>query len=326
MKEILLINMHPSDTELPYLDIEEKELVESLTKSDQREDYRIISKGAVSLRELHAYLEEYKPAILHISGHNCVDGQFHFEQGEHDRTEVTLENFCESIKNYHSHLRCVFLNVCFSIAGVVEIDLHENQTIIGMSSAVNRNTAILFSSSFYASLFGGKSVLNSFQSAAGVVNLEGLGDEVVPVMIGSTDLDHTVLPEEETVEDVSWNSLDIVSEDNLKYAMEKRKKQKKSFYAILGLVILISFGLVVGSYTATSGETGWYSLIGILPLGILKWLKDRMDTIDDSLTLLSMLQSEINRFASLFENPPVERVHERAAQYNEQFWRILESK
>lgn len=324
MKDILFIKVNPKGTENLYLDVEEKELVDVHKKSKHRDGFKIVSKGAVSIKELHLYLEEYKPTILHISGHGSEDGHLYFHDSENYKKEVSIEKFCESIKNYDSHLRFVFLNACFSIAGLTEVNLENNQAIIGMSSEVPNDTAILFSSSFYASLFGGKTVENSFQSAAGVVSLDGFGEEKIPVMLGTSDIGK-LITQAVTEEHPHWSTLDLVSRDNVQYAMAKRQRQKKSFYFIVGFVVLISVGLVVGSIMTTDIST-WYSLIGLLPLATIKWLKDRMDTIDDSLMLLQMLQTEIDRFARLFDHPPVERMHERAAQYNDQFWRILETK
>lgn len=191
-----------------------------------------------------------------------------------------------------------------------------------MKDEVPNDTAVLFSKSFYTSLFGGKSIEDSFQTALGVVGIDGFGDESIPIKIGATTLDslESIIPDDDSV--IPRTLKELVSEENFNLVRAKRKRQKKSYYMIVGLIVVLCIGLV--SFSLFTHQNNLYSLAGILPLGLIRWIKEKLDGIDDSLMLLKMLETEISEFIESLKKPPVERVHERTAQYNEQFWRILE--
>ena len=322
MRKILFIKVNPIGTKNPYLDIEEKELLENCQKSANREHYEIESKGAVTITDLHQYLEAFKPTILHISGHGNAEGKLYFHDSENHKKEVSIDKFCDFIKNYNTHLKCVFLNACFSISGIKAAYVTEGQAIIGMNDEVPNDTAVLFSSSFYTSLFGGKTIHDSFQSALGVVGIDGFGEEAIPIKIGDTALEalEILIADDDSV--IPRTLKELVSEENFELARKKRKKQKQSYYMIVGLIILICISLV--SFSLYTNQNNLYSLAGILPLGLIRWIKEKLDGIDDSLMLLKMLESEIAEFIESLKRPPRERVHERTTQYNEQFWRILD--
>lgn len=334
MRKILFIKVNPIGTKNLYLDVEEKELMDTCQKSANREHYVIESKGAVSIRDLHEYLEAFKPTILHISGHGNAEGKLYFHDAENHKKEVSMAKFCDFIKNYNSHLKCIFLNACFSISGIESTQIHEGQAIIGMKEEVPNDTAVLFSKSFYTSLFGGKSIQDSFQSALGVVGIDGFGDESIPIKIGSTTLDSLdPIPAGGTPDSVIPRTLDaLVSEENFHLVRAKRRKQKQSYHMIVGLIVVLCLGLLyigLKDYIwppegVIDPEFNFVTLAGVLPMGLIKWIKEKLDGIDDSLMLLKMLENEISEFIESLKRPPVERVEERTAQYNDQFWRILE--
>jgi len=159
-----------------------------------------------------------------------------------------------------------------------------------------------------------------------VVGIDGFGEEAIPVKIGTTVLQSLEYLEEDQKQQLERSSTELVSEKNFELARSKRLKQKKSFHFIVVGIVLISLALAVGTFITSEGNNKWFALIGGLPLGLIKWIKDKLDNIDDSLMLLKMLENEISNFVESFKRPPVERVHERAAQYNQQFWKILEVK
>ncbi len=322
MIKILFIKVNPIGTKNLFLDKEENIIEDARVKSAHRARYDIASKGAVSIQELHAYLESYKPNILHISGHGSDEGVLYFHDEENHKKEVPIAMFCTFIKNYKPHLKCVFMNACFSLMNADAFELTENQAIIGMANEVPNDTAMLFSRSFYTSLFGGKTISDSFTTAIGVVGIDGFGEEGIPVMKGETDL-QTLFGQEEQqgLQILSRGDTDLVPEESINLVKSKRKKRKKNYYIIIGFIIAVSVALITTSYM--SEQDSLYSIVGFLPLGLIKWIKDKLDGIEDSLMLLKMLETDINGFLDSLQKPPVENLEERVTTINQQFWEIV---
>jgi hypothetical protein len=182
---ILFIKINPIGTTNLYLDSEVKILEDVLQRSIRREEFTIRSKGAVTIEDLHEYLETYKPQVLHISGHGA-DGNLFFHDDENYQKDVSIQQFCNFVQNYKEHLQLVFLNACYSLADIKGISPSYTPILIGMKEEVANTTAIMFSRAFYTSFFSGKTVAKSFDSAMGVVGLDGFGDERIPVMMGDT--------------------------------------------------------------------------------------------------------------------------------------------
>ncbi len=320
MQKILFIKINPIGTKNLYLDAEEKEIEEIRKKSTNRDHYELESKGAVTIEELHEHLEEYKPTILHISGHGNNEGVLYFHDDENYKKEVSIHRFCRFIKNYNQHLSCIFLNACFSLSGIHNITDMNNQAIIGMNNEIPNDTAIIFSKAFYTSLFGGKSIADSFDSAIGVVGLDGFGDENIPCLKGDALLEIKV--EANNPEILAKVDANLVPEENIELAKNKRKKRKTSYYFMIGFVVIVSLFLVgISIYTK---QNTLYSIAGVLPLGLVKWIKEKLDGIDDSLTLLKMLENEIAQFLESLKVSQVQGIDEKITQLNEQFWKIVE--
>ncbi|NMH89579.1 CHAT domain-containing protein [Flavivirga algicola] len=186
---ILFIKINPIGTSNLFLDSEIKIIEDVLQKSAYRDEYTIISKGAVTIDDLHEYLETYKPQVLHISGHGG-NGSLFFHDKENYKKNVSVQQFCMFVKNYTEHLECVFLNACYSLAEIKDISPSYAPILIGMKEEVANTTAILFSKAFYTSFFSGKPVSKSFDSAMGVVGIDGFGDERIPVIMGNTSTTH----------------------------------------------------------------------------------------------------------------------------------------
>ncbi len=315
MIKILFIKVNPEGTTNLFLDTEENSIEESRMSSDNRDYFEIKSKGAVTIDMLHSYLESYKPNILHISGHGSDEGVLYFHDEENYKKEVSLNMFSEFIQNYKPNLKCVFINACFSLNEKHDFAVTENQAVIGMKSVVPNDTALSFSRAFYTSFFEGKSICNSFQTAVDVVGINGFGEESIPILIGNTDLRLNHGTHEIQL-------VEIVPPENFILFRTKRQRRKRDYHILIGATILISIFLVIASLTY--GQDKVYTLIGLVPLGLIKWIKDKLDRIEDSLTLLVLLETEIKQFVIRLQTPPIpESADDTAKNLNQQFWNIV---
>lgn len=316
MIKILFIKVNPIGTANLFLDVEENNIEDARVTSINRDAFDIESKGAVTKDMLHRYLETYKPDILHISGHGSDDGVLYFHDEENYKKELSLTMFSEFIKNYKSHLKCVFMNACFSLMKTEDFNANENQAVIGMNSEVPNDTALSFSKAFYTSFFEGKSVNDSFQTAVDVVGIDGFGEESIPVLIGQTDLQLNQVPNDYKIIDV------VVPLENFELIRTKRQKRKRDYHILIGVTIFISLLLVAMSFA--TGQVSIYTLVGIVPLGLIKWIKDKLDEIEDLLTLLVLLETEIGIFLVSLQTPPIPATADNTANdFKQKFWDIV---
>ncbi len=337
MKTILFIKINPIGTVNLRLDEEEKALREVLDLSIHREDFSFESRGAVTTNDLHQYLEQIKPYILHISGHGSEEGVLFFHDSEGHKKEVSIAQFCDFLKNFDSHIDSVFLNACFSLSGIDSIK-NPSFHIIGMKDEIPNDTALGFARAFYTSHCNGKPVKESFETAKDVVSLEGFNDELIPRYIESTEKpvtpvekDEEEIPDEDVVvqevieEDeeaiLQRVTTELVSEENRVLFKTKKLKNKRSYYFIAILFIVISLTLI--GISIFTDQDKMYSIVGALPLALIKWIKDKVDGIDKSLTLLQILDNEIVKFLKGLKTISTHGADERVAEFNKQFWEII---
>lgn len=316
MIKILFIKVNPIGTANLFLDVEENNLEEARVSSTNRDSFEIKSKGAVTKDMLHSNLEDYKPDILHISGHGNDEGVLYFHDEDNHKKELSLAMFSEFIQNYKPNLKCVFMNACFSLMKTEDFNSIDNLAVIGMNSEVPNDTALTFSRAFYTSFFGGKTIDDSFKTAVDVVGVDGFGEEKIPVLIGQTDLKHKeVVPDYIPIVD------NIIPEENFSIARTKRVKRKRDYHILIGITILVSIILVTTSLL--NDQESLYTLVGVVPLGLIKWIKDKLDGIEDSLNLLKMLENEIKDFLERLKNPPIPNAEETVINLKQQFWDIV---
>lgn len=306
--------------------------------SVHRDDFAFESRGAVTTNDLHQYLEQIKPTILHISGHGNEEGVLFFHDSEGHKKEVSISKFYEFLKNFDSHIECVFLNACFSLSGIDTIT-NPSFHIIGMKDEVPNDTALAFARAFYTSHCNGKPVRESFETAKDVVGMDGFRDELIPKYIESIEKpkapvveDDKEVPDEdgavqEVIEEIDEEAIlqrvttELVSEENRVLFRKKKLKNKRSYYFIAILFIVIS--LVLIGLSVFAGQDKIYSIVGALPLALIKWIKDKVDGIDNSLTLLQILDNEIVKFLESLRTISTDGVDERVAEFNKQFWETI---
>ncbi|MFI0429087.1 CHAT domain-containing protein [Mariniflexile sp. HMF6888] len=315
MIKILFIKVNPIGTTNLFLDTEENSIEESRKLSANRDYFEIKSKGAVTKDMLHSYLENYKPNILHISGHGSDEGVLYFHDEENHKKELSIHMFSEFIQNYKPNLKCVFMNACFSLNETDNFVVTDNQAVIGMNSEVPNDTALSFSRAFYTSFFEGKSISNSFQTAVDVVGIDGFGEESIPVLIGNTNL-------QLNYEHHEMQIVEIVPAENFTLVRTKHQRRKRDYHILIGVTIFISISLSIWALLDIQDKA--YALISFAPLGLLKWFKDKLDRIEDSLTLLELLETEIKKFMLRLQTPPIPAsANDTAKNLNQQFWDIV---
>lgn len=321
MKKILFIKINPIGTVNLRLDEEEKALRQVLDLSIHRDLFTFESRGAVTTDDLHQYLELIKPTILHISGHGSEEGVLFFHDSEGHKKEVSILKFYEFLKNFDSHIDSVFLNACFSMSGIDTIS-NPNFHIIGMKEEVPNDTALAFARAFYTSHCNGKSVTDAFETAKGVVGMDGFNDELIPKHIKSNIPDQEFLKPEKVeaqpvVENPAQKSVSLVSPVNVALVKKNRIKDKRFYYIIIAVLVATSAALVLSSLSLED-KSILFTSIGSLPLFTLKWPFDKLESIKKALESILILENELQLSHEMTD--------EEKRTLNNQFRRIVEAK
>ncbi len=154
MKTILILSANPSDTTQLRLQKEVRDIEQTLERAKLRDEFQVISKGAVQIDDLQQTLYDYHPTIVHFSGHGAGSDGLVLEDNFGKTKLVTEEALARLFQSFQSELECVLLNACYSEIQAQAIHQHID-CVIGMNQAIGDEAAIKFAVGFYRALGAG---------------------------------------------------------------------------------------------------------------------------------------------------------------------------
>jgi hypothetical protein len=158
---ILFVGVNPDDTALLDL-VQEAETIQArLHTAMFRERLEFVQRWKTEARFLPGLLMQYRPRILHFSGHGTPDGRLYF-RGTDGVAVPADEETIAGLFRLVGGVRCVVLNACHSTEQARLIARHVD-VVIGMSAAVRDEDAIAFAAGFYEGLGFGKDVRTAFE-------------------------------------------------------------------------------------------------------------------------------------------------------------------
>ena len=186
-RRVLFLSANPFTT--GRLDIEEEthQLERSLREALHRDAYEFRAQPAVRPRDLADILRRHRrecgaKIILHFSGHGeGAEGGLVMRADDGGERKVTASAFGRFVGRDSDSLALVVLNACDSEAHARACVEHLDAAV-GMSAAINDDSAIVFSQVFYRALASGETVDTAFDEARGAIELEGLDGWEVPVL------------------------------------------------------------------------------------------------------------------------------------------------
>ena len=187
---ILFLASNPTDTGKLQLEKEFVRISQSLQEGEI--DYKLVVEFAVQPGELQQALIKHKPNIIHFSGHGEASsrekrfGGIVLQNAEGKAQLVSGPALAELFRLLSGlfTIDVVLLNACYSEEQGQAIVEHVPY-VVGMNTAIPDNSAIEFSKGFYTGLAANGDVPFAFGMARSQIMLEGLGDEEVPVLLGS---------------------------------------------------------------------------------------------------------------------------------------------
>ncbi|OLS23921.1 MAG: Transforming protein p29 precursor [Candidatus Heimdallarchaeota archaeon LC_3] len=121
--------------------------------------------------DINLLLTEFKPQILHFTGHGDSQGNLYFFRQEDEMTDkISQDEFIGLLKTYNDVIRLVVLNACETYTLAENLSKYINN-VVAMSEEVADNDAIVFSENFYLSICTNESILTSVDRAKGAMTM-----------------------------------------------------------------------------------------------------------------------------------------------------------
>jgi len=205
VRTILFLASNPEGTDRLRLDFEAKRVEQVLERARKRDDFKLVTKWAVTDVDLRRALLDHEPEIVHFSGHGTgtgnsahmrdlglpegsAEGGLAFENERGQVLQITGQSLARLFECCVSHVRCVVLNACYSEGQANAIVQHIDY-VIGMNKAVGDEAAIKFAEGFYDALLAGRPYDLAFKFGSNAIDLRGIPEHLTPVLKKRQNLD-----------------------------------------------------------------------------------------------------------------------------------------
>lgn len=182
--KILFLASEPSDTGKLRLGKELQEIKNRL--STNKSFFDLQERHAVKPDDVQQTILNYKPHIVHFSGHGEETGEICFEDENGKSKVIPPDALAELFSLVKDHTKCVVVNTCYSdkqaeaIARYVPI-------VVGTRKEISDSAAIKFSIGFYTALASApdlsqQSLRDAYTSGRIAIRFENLPEDLTPIM------------------------------------------------------------------------------------------------------------------------------------------------
>lgn len=190
---ILFLAANPKTTAPLDLDTEFNQIESALGETRNTTRILLQHRWKLSRDQLLDLLLQYRPHIVHFSGHGTEDNLL-LQDRDGNAWPLDRATARAAFKTTASTTHMVVLNACYS-RDVAEDVSEVVDCVIGMSQPVYDNTAIRFASALYRGLGDGLSVREAFDRARAQIEVSGLKGATTPQILTKPALDpRTVYP------------------------------------------------------------------------------------------------------------------------------------
>ncbi|NMF66411.1 NB-ARC domain-containing protein [Brasilonema octagenarum] len=194
VKKILVLAANPKQTGRLRLDEEVRYIKEGLRLAQKRDQFLIEQEWAVRPRDIRRAILNYRPNIIHFSGHGSGANGLYFEDETGNPQLVTGEALAGLFEQFAKQIECVLLNACYAQMQADVIVQHIDY-VIGMNDSIDDKAAIEFAVGFYDALAAhnpeydqATPVEFAFAIARNAIALAGVSGESIPVLKKKTNL------------------------------------------------------------------------------------------------------------------------------------------
>jgi hypothetical protein len=192
-KTILFLAANPKNSTPLDLTRELKEIEAGLQRSQKRDKFQLKQEWAVTPTEVHRAMLDYKPQIVHFSGHGLGDNGLVLEDEVGQAQVVNAMALASTFKQFAQQVECVVLNACYSHVQAIAIAQHISH-VVGMNQSVGDRAARMFAVGFYDALAAGESIDFAYEYGQNRIALQGIPEHLIPVLLRQSDLKAETAP------------------------------------------------------------------------------------------------------------------------------------
>jgi hypothetical protein len=193
-KTILFLAANPKNSTQLDLTREVKEIDEGLQRSQKRDKFALEQVWAVTPGDVQRAMLDFKPQIVHFSGHGMGESGLVLENAVGQAQFVRSAALAGLFELFADKVECVVLNACYSEVQAVAI-AHHIPYVVGMNQAVGDRAARVFAVGFYDALGAGESFDFAYKLGRNRIALEGIAEELTPVITRKLEVASLPLPE-----------------------------------------------------------------------------------------------------------------------------------
>ena len=188
MIKILFLSSNPEFTTPLKLDEEARLITQKIRASEYRDVLKLETLWAVRPDDLLQALNEHKPQIVHFTGHGSESGEIVLMDNNRQAKPVSAEALKMLFTTLKDNIRVVVLSACYSeiqaqsLAEVIDC-------VVGMSTAVSEDAAMIFAASFYRAIGFGRSIKDAFDQGKTAIMLEGIPEANTPQLLTRIGVD-----------------------------------------------------------------------------------------------------------------------------------------
>jgi hypothetical protein len=192
--KVLCLAANPLGTSPLQLAEEIRDIQDYVHKALHRDALDVVSRLAVRPDDLVQAMVQYRPDIVHFSGHGTKAGQIVLCDADSRPKPVCKEALVSLFTVFKENIKVIVLSACYSQVQAEAIIQHI-PCVVGMSEAVGDKAAITFATSFYRAIGSGYSVRSAFDQGVLALQLEGIPETGTPVLLcgGGVKADEVVL-------------------------------------------------------------------------------------------------------------------------------------
>lgn len=189
-KSILFLAANPRGTTSLRLQEEEREIKDRLRQAGYGK-VPINSTGATRTRDIQQAMLDFKPQIVHFSGHGAGQEGLVFEDVTGQAKLVDSEALADLFRLFSSNVKCVVLNACYSKFQAEAIARHINY-VVGMEQAIGDRAAVEFAVGFYTAVGAGESFEFGYQLGCNAIRIEGIPEHLTPTLFNKKALGKSI--------------------------------------------------------------------------------------------------------------------------------------
>ena len=178
--KILILAANPWDSRRLALDEEFRQIQQALDKAALKSQFELRLSSAIRSTDIQSELLNYKPDVVHFSGHGETDGLI-FSDDKGNSRLINAAALTQLFSLFKDEIRCVLLNACYSEQQAEAIAAHIPY-VIGMSTEIGDLAAEKFAKGFYEALFAGKNFAASYQFGCNAIALDDIPEANTPVL------------------------------------------------------------------------------------------------------------------------------------------------